>query len=480
MLLRRVAAVAVVVAAVALAGGAWYRTLTCAPATGPRHLTWHKADGTPPTDPPGDAYPFDGCSGDMNFNLAAWSGGVILPCDDEAIGAGWAFLDPRTGQAALRWPASTGGKEPITIGLVPGPDHQLAIVFEAPLQGDLYVGIARPDGWARPPEDLGARVYRAGAWVGGRFELVANRVGEHDEFGLMSATEVIALDGAARRERIALPACASPCVMPEIVYRAAGRWVFERDGGAVVEGGGQVPAAFDEPYFHAQIDRVAHGVLSVPATLALGEDTPVLDADGKPAHPPPPPWAGLVTTRSTRYRIDGAIHRLPLWASDRSYRGLVEQVADRSITWHSDEDDRVRITDARLRPGELPHVAPVVRWRQGLATRMIIPDDATGYWVIDGSGAYIHLDHALHRTDPLPLREHLRQRGSLGRHIDEPEHERMLGWVLFGLPLLLAGGVAIGWLAAGRSRVLARPVVVAALVYLATAAWALVHVAPLL
>jgi hypothetical protein len=112
---------------------------------------------------------------------------------------------------------------------------------------------------------------------------------------------------------------------------------------------------------------------------------------------------------------------------------------------------------------------------------MFVPDDAGGYWLVDGSGEYIHLDHALHRTDPLALREHLRQRGSIGTFIDEPEHERALGWALFGFPILLVGCAAIGWLI-GPRRPIARgkPIVVAAVLYLASGAWALLHVVPLL
>ena len=46
------------------------------------------------------------------------------------------------------------------------------------------------------------------------------------------------------------------------------------------------------------------------------------------------------------------------------------------------------------------------------------------------------------------------QRGSLGAYIDEPEHEKVLGWALFGLPLLVAGFGLAAWLT--RRRVLAR------------------------
>jgi len=481
MITRRVAAAALVVAAAAMAGGTWYRTLTGEPATGPQRMTWHKADGSPPTDPPGDPYPFHGCDGDMYFNIAVWNGGVILPCEDEAIGIGWAFLDPRTHNATLRWPLPNGGKIPVTRGLVLGPDHQLAIVFEAPFLGDLFVGVARPEGWSRLPENLGRVKYHAAAWVGATLELVVTPVSPEGELGQNAPIKVVSLDGAERREWIGLPACDEPCLMPDIVYRAGSRWVFERSGYAVAEGGKPVSPALDDPAFHAESDLVAHGKLDAPATLRLGEDTPVIGADGKPTHSAQLPWDGLVVARQARYEIDDAIHRRPQWTTDRRHRAIVEKVGGRALTWHTDEDDRVRITDARLPPDTTPPVRPVVRWSRSLATRMFVPDDAGGFWLVDGSGEYIHLDRALHRTDPLPLREHLRQRGSLGTFIDEPAHEEALGWALLGFPILLVGCMAMGWFIGPRRPIVrGKPIVVAAVLYLATAAWALLQVAPLL
>jgi hypothetical protein len=257
--------------------------------------------------------------------------------------------------------------------------------------------------------------------------------------------------------------------------------VFERSGHAVAEGGEPVAPAFDDHAFHAEVDLVAHGRLDAPATLRLGRDTRVIGADGKPTHPPPPPWAGLVVARQTRYEIDDAIRRRPQWTTARGRHAIVEQVGGRTITWHADDDDRIRISDTRVPPDTTPPVKPVVRWSRFLATRMFVADGAGGFWLVDGSGEYIHLDRALHRTDPLPLREHLRQRGSLVPDLDEPEHERALGWALFGFPILLVGCIAIGWLLGPRRPVIrATPIVVAAVLYLVTAAWALFQVAPLL
>jgi hypothetical protein len=481
MLMRRVAAIAVVAAAVLVMAGAWIGAFTCAPATGPRHMTWHKADGSPPTDPPGDPYPFDGCRGDIGLTLAVWNGGVIMPCEDEAIGIGWAFLDPRTHDATLRWPLAPGGKSARTRGLIPGPDGQLAIVFETNLPGDIVVGIARADGWTRPPDNLGRAGYLAAAWVGGTLELVIHRTTADDKYGMQTALEVITLDGAARRTRIAVAACNESCMTPQIVYRAGARWVFEGNDHAVAEGGEAVPAAFSDDPFVSMIDRSAHGDLEVPAALALGRDAPVIDAAGKPAHPPPPPRAGLRVARQTRYAIGATLERRTQWVAGRNTRAVIEQVGGRTLTWHTDDDDRVRIAETSLTPEEVPAVAPVVHWSQGLATRVFVPDDAGGFWLVDGSGEYIHLDRALHRTDPLPLRTHLRQRGSLGPHIDEPSHVWTLGWALFGLPVLLAGYAVLAVLA-GEVRAIwrIRTFVVVAVVYLATAAWALLQVAPLL
>jgi hypothetical protein len=106
-----------------------------------------------------------------------------------------------------------------------------------------------------------------------------------------------------------------------------------------------------------------------------------------------------------------------------------------------------------------------------------LPDGHDGYWLLDISGEYNHLDHALARTDALSLREHLRQRGSVGTFIDEPEHERRLGWVLFGLPVALIAVCGVfGWSGAtGKPRWSLRPGVLgfACCVYLASAAYEL-------
>jgi hypothetical protein len=481
MLMRRVVAIAVMAAAVLVMAGTWVVTLTCAPATGPRRMTWHKADGSPPSNPAGDPYPFDGCRGDIGLTLAVWNGGVIMPCEDEAIGIGWAFLDPRTHDATLRWPLAPGSKRARTRGLIPGPGGQLAIVSETDLPGDIVVGIARADGWARPPDNLGHAGYLAAAWVGGTLELAIHRITPDDKYGMRTAIEVITLDGASRRSRIAVAACNESCLTPQIVYRAGARWVFESDGHAIAEGGEVVPAAFSDQPFASMIDRFAHGDLEVPASLALGRDTAVIDAAGKPAHPPAPPRTGLRVVRQTRYTIGDALERRTQWVAGRDLRTVIEQAGGRTITWHTDDDDRVRVADTPVAPDQVPAVAPVVRWSQGLATRVVLSDDAGGFWLVDGSGEYLHLDRALRRLDPLPLRTHLRQRGSLGPHIDEPSHAWTLGWALFGLPVLLAGYLVLARLADERDVLRrARTFVVVAVVYLATAAWALLHVVPLL
>jgi hypothetical protein len=479
-MMKRIAGIVIVVAAVALAAGAWLVTLRAAPATGPERMTWHKADGSVIVPAAKDAYPFDGCTGDIGMTLGVWNGGVIIPCDHEATGVGWAFLDPRTHEATLRWPLAPGATRGRTQGLIVGPDHQLAIVFNARLQGDVWVGIAGPQGWVRAPENLGRLRYHAAAWVGGKLELAVRQTSdasEADKFGMSAAIEVITLDGAAHRSRIALPSCGTDCVMPEIVYRAGDHWVFEHDGRAVGEGGAPAVVAFKDQPFESMIDLAAQGKVDTPAELALGEDTLGIAADGKPTHAAAPPRSGLRVVSQTRFTLDGAIRRRPQWVVGEDFHLIVEQVGDRTITWHTGDDDRVRFTDAAIGPGGVPPVAPVARWYKGLAIRVAVADDAGGFWMIDGTGEHIHLDAALHRLDPLGLRTHLRQRGSLGIHIDEPEHEKALGWALFGLPLLVAGFGLAAWLTkAARGRA----VVVAAALYLATGGWALLHVLPLL
>ncbi|HEX4419605.1 MAG TPA: hypothetical protein VH165_16945 [Kofleriaceae bacterium] len=475
--MKRAVAIVIIVAAVVLAAVAWLVTLRCQPATGPRRMTWRKADGALLVKRTDVAYPFDGCDGDIGMNLAVWNGGMIVSCDHEELGVGWAFLDPRTGEARLRWPVPPGGMLARTVGVIPGPDHQLAIVYEAKLESDLLAGVARADGWASPPINLGRRRYHAAAWVGGKLELATRPTSDADPFGFQAPIEIITLDGAAYTSRVALPACDSPCITPEIGYRAGGRWVFEIDGHALGEGGQPTTAVLDTPSSEGMVDLVAHGRLDTPAALSLGEDTPGIGPDGKVTHPAGPPRPGLRPIRQDRFTIDGAIRRRPQWRIGRSNRWLFEQVGDRTIAWHTGEDDRVWVTDEPVSEDGMPAVAAVARWSLGLAHRVILTDDAGGFWMIDGSGEYLHLDAALHRTDPLSLRMHLAQRGSLGTHIDEPEHEQALGWALFGLPLLVAGVALAAWLAKATP---GRVVVVAAVLYLATGGWALLHVLPLL
>lgn len=495
-----IAAGLVLAAAGAIAGYAWYRTLSAEPATSPQAMTWHKADGSPPTNLPGDAYLFDGCDGDMQLELAVWRGGVITSCDDKALGDGWVWLDPVARRAELRWPLPPGPRVSRTRGLIPGPGGALAIVFERALHGEIFVGIAAPHGWARAPESLGLARYRAAAWVGGRLEVVVTPVTAEDRYGMQQPHTIVAFEGGRRTERRGIAACAEPhCFTPSITYRAGGRWVFERAGRAVTETGepatGVVPAKNDD----YDVDLVAHGKLDVPTELALGLPAPVIGADGKAGTPPPPPWSELKITRQVRYEIDAEpgrsageartgdaaighqIRRRPLWAADPGYRALVEQVGGRTLVWHTDDDDRVRIADALE---ALPQVKPAVRWHQGIAKRIIYPDPTGGYWMVDTDGRYIHLDGALRRTDPLPLREHLRRRGSLLDGLEEPEHERKLGWALFGLPLLLAAAYLIGALAAppGASRWRPRvaPLAVVAGLYALSALLVLPGVLPLL
>lgn len=479
MTMRKITtATAALLVAVALAVAAWGLVLASSPVTGPQPMAWHKADGSPPTVAADPFNRFRGCSlADVNLDMAVWNGGVIVPCRDEALGIGWAFLDPRTQQATLRWPLTQNGDVLFTQGLLPGTGQRLAIVFQQSIAGDTFIGIANAGGWERAPQTLGRVRYLAGAWVGNSLELAVVPVTADDRYGLFAAVKVIAIEGNGRRERVAIPACGTDCHTPQMAYRAGGRWVFEDAGRAVAEGGESVTPVFPgRTLYEGDVDLVAQGKLRTPSTLSLGhEDTPGIGADGKPTHAAPPPWSGMRVVRQNRFTIDdGAVRRRPQWA-DASLRAITEQVGDHALTWHTDDSDQVRITDAR-RPAidTMSARAAVTQWPQGLASRLFLPDATGGFWLVDSAGESIHLDNALRRTDPLSLRQHLRSSRSA-----VPVYA--LGWALFGLPilLLLCVGLSMG-IAPRRPGARDRAIKLASVLYLVSAGWALLQVVPLL
>ncbi|MGJ7527749.1 hypothetical protein ACSFB7_18695 [Variovorax sp. GB1P17] len=471
------AATAALLAAIALAIVAWVLALASSPVTGPQPMAWHKADGSPPTVAADSFRRFRGCSlADINLDMAVWNRGVIVPCRDEALGAGWAFLDPRTQQATLRWPLPNSGEALLTQGLLPGPERRLAIVFQQAVAGDSFVGIANAGGWERPPESLGRVRYLAGAWIGNRLELVVVPVSTEDRYGLSAAVKVIALEGKERRERVAVPACGTDCHTPQMPYRAGGRWVFEDAGRAIAEGGESVAPAFPgRTLYEGEVDLLAQGTLRTPDTLSLGQkDTPGIGADGKPTQAAPPPWSGMRIVRQNRFTIDdGGLRRRPQWA-DASLRAITEQAGDRTLTWDTDDSDHVRITDARQPSTDaMTALTAVAQWPKGLASRVFLPDETGGFWLVDSAGESIHLDSALRRTDPLSLRAHLQSSRTLPVYA--------LGWALFGLPILLLVCVGLSLCITPRKPgVRDRAVKLAAVLYLVSGGWALLQVVPLL
>src|SRR5580704_9139383 len=432
----------------ALDGYAWYLTCSAHPATGPHRMVWHRGDGSlAPTDPH-DVDPYAKCEGeDIALTFAVWERGLFVRCDEEtSVGVGWALLDPATGQAALRWPAPSHNG--YTHALVPGPEHQLAIIYGGIDDNDLSVGIATHDVGARPPESLGRVHYDAAAWVGTNLEIVVTKLGAAADSSDMYFTRphsVITIGKGATTTREVPALCPEPdCAEPQLVYRAAGRWVFEDWGHATTESGEHVPGRFSGPGFAETVDRAEQGTLTATTSGALAQSTPVLHADGTAGASPPLP-AGVLPDRlvdEARFEIDEhGIRRRPRWFIGAGYGVMMENIAGRSLFWSHDRSELTRVADSAA---QLAAARPVVRSSPSLEQRGFIPDGHDGYWLVDVSGEYVHLDHALARIDPLTLREHLRQRGSVGPFIDEPEHERKLAWALFGLPVLLLVGACFG------------------------------------
>jgi hypothetical protein len=475
---RWAVALSLLVAAAGLTAFAWYATVTAQPATGPHKLVWRAADGSPIPDDR-DAI---GCEGeDITLTLAHWHHGLLVPCDNDSV-TGWAFLDPERGEATVRWPAPVrrGG---VTHSIVPGPDHQLVLVYGDIEDHDLSVGFANATGWARAPQSLGHVRYAAAAWVDAKLEVVVTELDgltDHGTWFTRPYTIVsVAPDGITRRV-VTATCVASECSAPGVVYRAAGHWLFEEHtlgaATAITETGDSVPPRFSDVAFGDELDRSAQGTLAIPAGEALGDPTVAINADGTRAPPQPrPPGVPRHLVDMARYEIDDhGIRRRPGWHPGEHHATTLEVIDGRSLLWGHDRDDNVR---AAASVEQLAAVRPVARWSAALGQRTFVPDGHDGYWLLDVSGEYIHLDHALARTDALPLREHLRQRGSLGTHIDEPEHEHELGWVLFGFPITLVGVCgAFGWRrTTGKLRWSMRPGVLglACCVYLVSAAYEL-------
>ena len=445
--------------ATSVAALAWYATLTIEPITGPSRMVWHRADGSPAVEADPD-YSNGGCTGDIGLEIAAWHGGALVSCDSAAIGIGWAFLDPAAGEARLRWPAE---RNQFTVGLIPGPHGELAIVFEPHLSTDLAFGIATIDGWRRPPESLGKVTYRAAAWIGDDLQLVVTPSTTSDS---MPAHTIVTIHGNARTDRTGIASCGTDCFASQIVYRAHDHWVFEGYAGSVTETGEPATPIFDDNLFPSMIELLAAGRLDSPPTLSLGMPTPALVAGGTVTTVVPP--VDRVPISQIRYAIEGStIARQPLWKLDERLRFLVERVQGRDLARLYDDEGRVRVAD-HVEPEAVAPLHPIAHWDQGLEKRILLPDDRDGYWFVDSSGEYLHLDHALHRLDPRSLREHLTERGSLGPHIQEPTHVYVLGWALLGWPILLLGAVV-----AGRGKPRTKHVLVVAAVYLVTGGYAL-------
>lgn len=470
-------AAAAFAAALVVSIAAWIVAFAGAAVTGPQPMRWYRADGSPPVVADGRGQSFGGCRlADLQLDTAVWNGGVIVPCRDPALGTGWAFLDPRQRQASLRWPLRDSGETLLSLGLIPGPRRQLAVVFQQAIEGDAFVGIAAADGWSWAPENLGRVRYLAGAWAGNRLELVMVPLAADDPNGLRGAVKIVAFDSGGRHERIAVPGCGKDCRAPLIAYRAGGRWVFEDEGRARAESGESVSPAFPGRTLEdIDLDMVEQGRLHAPVALSFGErNTAGIGADGRPRRAASPPWDGLRVVRQNRFAIDDAPRRRAQWA-DASLRAITERVGARTLTWYTDDSDRVRVTDAREPAIEAMAALPAVaQWPQRLANRAFVADEAGGFWLVDSAGESIHLDRSLRRTDPLALREHLlASRGPLAVYA--------LAGALFGLPILLVACLGLSLCLRPRRPLLrAGPVAVASALYLLGAGWALLQIAPLL
>lgn len=116
----------------------------------------------------------------------------------------------------------------------------------------------------------------------------------------------------------------------------------------------------------------------------------------------------------------------------------------------------------------------------GVGTFVEAPD---GFTLIAPDGCFVRLDSQLARRDPLPLREHLRRRGSLGMDWNERRHELYRAFAVIGLPLmviLVFVFLSVRKRGEARSDRLIQASIAAGLGHAVLGLWALARLLPLL
>jgi hypothetical protein len=419
-----------------------------------------------------------------------------------------ARIDASAGEGRVRWPLPA--ELPLgdaTAGVFPGPDGALGIVLRVgSANGSLALAVAGPDGWVHPPTALPGTVMSqllGGAWLGPTLEVVVlpTADGSWDALGNAVPTFVRAEAGTLDVRRPfadAAAVCRGLTHCYGLVWGAQfrdGVWYLvvsgERDSSGVLvwwvdEGGGVHETGWDSDvaaFVTAHVDFVESGLTETPAI-----DVQVLQSDGSlrtMAAPPRPEWEGDAAWKDLEI-VDGRLRRRSSWVRHGQVFRRAQQVGDRILVTHSIWDlDPPILSITELTADDHETTTPVAHdpgYECGASLSMgtIIALPTGGYALVSDTGCYVLLDAALRRLDPLPLSEHLRRRGSLGRW-DESSHALKLGWVLAGLPVCLGLGVLLGIVRRRRRPTsLANAAAIGAGIYVVTGGVCLAMVLPLL
>lgn len=491
--------------------------------TGARRVTWYGVDGAALSSGEAASVSWRGCRpADMGLSSLVFDGGVWTPCrHPEVPQGGWARLDPGEGVGRFAWPAPASLKVAGTVGLLPGPDGMLGVVYWAnETNGKLAVGIMGRQGWVRAPELMPGELFSeflGGAWVEGHLEVAISPTTSEQPLSDRVLPSIIELSLEPGRPQLArqpftkaLPACADtgmPLCGPVAAWHDGAQWQFMLRESAlgdttkspqVLSAGGELRRSPVEWQgvraralsWRSEVFLTSVGKLSLPAARVDPKrySTATLTADRRLIQTPAPPregwrhvmgWPSFVAEEQTlreaaRWHVPGERLTLAHLQGERWWA---------LSSTHGVPGDLLFLQDVTDDEPSLPWaVARAPSFSCGdLSVGVMLPRrDGQGHWLVEpGEGCFVRLDAQFRRDDPLSLREHLRRRGSIGIDWDEP-------WHLWMLIALWVGAVPCGALGGwwGRRRggdaALWRGVAWGGAVYLLGAALGWVQLLPLL
>lgn len=463
--------------ALVLAGYGWYRAATFDAPTGPHRVVWRDADGR--------VLESDSelSRGDVMMSISMVLGDRLIVLNRGGKGAskGYAWISPRLGEAKVAWPlpeplfgAYSGG-----LAVRDAETFAFAEMVVKDDGGDVYVGIAGPNGWSVAPapvhswvaggeQQRGVPIVLGMGWMGGELEVVLTHLTHDDPFGVYQPPDVVRVPVGGAPVVTSRPLPCQKC-SPEAALPGAGGWKLIASSGAegevmlIDERGALVTPPppglswWGERPTYPGTDKVRLGSLW---SGVGGSHLANLDGSRQPAAPSPLPGFVQLMAASRFELVDGRLHTRPVYGLNELFTVIAHRVGGSGVeaqgarvivaAAHADDEELQLVGDdpARLRA--------TLRnsFSYGFRIGAFLPRPGGGYHWVTGAGGYVTLDAQLRRVDPRSLVYHLRTRGSAGDAIDEPSHVVALGWLLFGLPLCLGGGLLAGWWS--RRRAVAR------------------------